>query len=219
MPNICIGSIRVRGYKDNVDEFTRIIQSKYDYYNPNAVFHKPHFWRIFNAPIINYETYGLVAMAEYDIECAWSIRCCMLPGEHTYYNEFLENTDGIKRYGTNILEIGKKLNLDIEIFSYEAGNEFQEHYRVSSGIMTKDECTGYHGLYIGDYDTYEELLDDYDHDDEYLKECGITCEEDFKAAKEADLDTYSPDAIPEDFDVDLESNDLVKMVMCKIVKE
>ena len=130
MPNICIGTVKVRGYKDNVDEFTRIIQSNYNYDKPDLDFHKPHFWRVFEAYLSSYETYGLLAVAEYDISCAWSVAACMLPGKFSYYDDTKDGINGIKTYGTHLLEIGKKLNLDVEIFSSEPGVGFQEHYRA-----------------------------------------------------------------------------------------
>lgn len=219
MPNICIGTVKVRGYKDNVEEFTRIIQSKYDYCEPDMKFHKPHFWRVFEAYIASYETYGLLAVAEYDISCAWSVAVCMLPGKFSYYDEYKDGINGMKTFSTNLLEIGKKLNLDVEIFSSEPGVGFQEHYRIQSGIMCEDECTEYHELYIGEYETYQDLIDDYEGDDRFIKECGINSEEDFKHAKEINPETWSPDARDEDFRVDLHPNDLALKVMCKVKED
>ena len=246
MPNICIGTVKVRGYKDNVEEFTRIIQSKYDYDKPDLDFHKPHFWRVFEAYLSSYETYGLLAVAEYDISCAWSVAACMLPGKFSYYDDTKDGINGIKTYGTHLLEIGKKLNLDVEIFSSEPGVGFQEHYRIQSGIMCEDECTEYHELYIGEYETYQDLIDaahekgikivqdivinhagnfgeatlapmdDYEGDDRFIKECGINSEEDFKHAKEINPERWSPDARDEDFSVCLHPNDLALKVMCKV---
>ena len=216
MPNICIGTVKVRGYKDNVEEFTRIIQSKYDYDKPDMEFHKPHFWRVFEAYIASYETYGLLAVAEYDISCAWSVAACMLPGKFSYYDDTKDGINGIKTYGTHLLEIGKKLNLDVEIFSSEPGVGFQEHYRIQSGIICEDECTEYHELYIGEYETYQDLIDDYEGDDRFIKECGINSEEDFKHAKEINPERWSPDARDEDFSVCLHPNDLALKVMCKV---
>ena len=216
MPNICIGTVKVRGYKDNVDEFTRIIQSNYNYDKPDLDFHKPHFWRVFEAYLSSYETYGLLAVAEYDISCAWSVAACMLPGKFSYYDDTKDGINGIKTYGTHLLEIGKKLNLDVEIFSSEPGVGFQEHYRIQSGIMCEDECTEYHELYIGEYETYQDLIDDYEGDDRFIKECGINSEEDFKHAKEINPERWSPDARDEDFSVCLHPNDLALKVMCKV---
>ena len=219
MPNICIGTVKVRGYKDNVEEFTRIIQSNYDYSKPDLDFHKPHFCRIFEAYIASYETYGLLAVAEYDISCAWSVAACMLPGKFSYYADTKDGINGIKTYGTHLLEIGKKLNLDVEIFSSEPGMGFQEHYRIQSGIMCEDECTEYHELYIGEYETYQDLIDDYGEDDKFIKECGINSEEDFNHAKEIDPCIWSPDAREENFRVDLYPNDLALKVMCKVKED
>ena len=216
MPNICVGTVKVRGYKDNVEEFTRIIQSNYDYGKPELDFHKPHFWRVFEAYIASYETFGLLAVAEYDISCAWSVAACMLPGKFSYYDDTKDGINGIKTYGTHLLEIGKKLNLDVEIFSSEPGVGFQEHYRIQSGIMCEDECTEYHELYIGEYETYQDLIDDYEGDDRFIKECGINSEEDFKHAKEINPERWSPDARDEDFSVCLHPNDLALKVMCKV---
>ena len=213
MPNICIGTVSVRGYKGNVDEFIRIIQSNYDYIHPDAEFHKPHFWRVFQADVFYYEEYGLEVTAQIGIECAWSVACCMLPGQFSYYDE---NKDDITRFGTNAIEVAKKLNLDIEIYSVEGGMCFQEHYRILSGIMTKDECEDYYEIYIGEYDTYEDLLEDYPpEENDFPQKCGIKSKEDFDDFKDSRIDYVSTE-IDQVFSNE-SSKDLVAKVMCKTV--
>ena len=156
MPNYCYANIIVRGRKDCVDEFYNILCADYSYYkknkdgtidyasnewctDPENFSHIPHFFRIFDAE--EWESNDLSAVykcSQIDIECAWSVFTCMFPGTWTYYDKFETDHHG-NHFGTHILEVSKRLQLEIEIWSKEEGMEFQEHYKICSGILVINE--------------------------------------------------------------------------------
>lgn len=174
MPNICTAFITVRGYAPNVDEFLAILQANYSYYkdyenndyswhaDPNNMTHIPHFFRVFDAYLYDDPVYhsDIYKCATINIECAWSVYSCMFPGPFTYYNDFESDHKG-EHFGSNILKESKRLQLEIEIWSYESGMCFQEHYKICSGILVKNEEFGFKGLWLEDYSNYEEFKKEY----------------------------------------------------------
>ena len=169
MPNICSGFMNVRGYAPYVDEFVAILQARYSYISidsnewkpdPKNFTHIPHFFRVFQAiPFEEVWHSGVYKTVSIDIECAWSVYSCMFPGEHTYYNDFQINHLG-QHFGSNILIESKRLQLEIEIWAQESGFSFQEHYKICSGILVRDECINYDYLRLDDYSNYEEYVKD-----------------------------------------------------------
>lgn len=156
MPNYCDGYMYVRGYKDNVEEFIRILNADYSYYkkkpdgspdyfnhewctDPSNFTHIPHMFRIFEAEVTQ-EVYnsGVYKCVQIDLSCAWSFYCCMFKGPHTYFDQFERDHYG-EHFGTHILRESKRLQLEIEIWSHEPGMCFQEHYKICSGVLIKDE--------------------------------------------------------------------------------
>lgn len=134
MPNYCDFTIRVKGYKRNVDEFIKIIQ--YGYLDKDDKPFGPHMFRIFDSNVYNEEVYGIQKTAYISGYCAWSVYCCMMPGALSYYNENFENG---YEYGTNLINESKRLNLFIEVCSEELGMEFGEYYRIDNGILCNSE--------------------------------------------------------------------------------
>lgn len=173
MPNICTGFMNVRGYAPNVDEFVKILQADYSYYkdsknrdftwcaDPKNFTHTPHFFRVFDAYLFGDAIYhsAVYKCVSISVECAWSIYSCMFPGPHTYYTQF-ENEHFNQHFGSNILIESKRLQLEIECWSYEPGIGFQEHYKICSGIITKEEEFSFNALWLEDYSNYEEFKND-----------------------------------------------------------
>ena len=160
MPNYCFADIKVRGYKDNVDEFTRILQADYDY-NTMEFTHKPHFFRIFDAHIVDEKLEGVMKTTWYSIECAWSVSCCMCNGPFSYYDENKERF--IKEYGafyaTNLQKCAQKLGLFIEIFSSEEGMEFNEYMLYNNqGMKLRDDCYNMNNYDLNDYASREDFM-------------------------------------------------------------
>jgi hypothetical protein len=181
MPNICLAFITVRGRASCVDEFIAILQSDYNYNrdsrngdyswcpDPKNITHVPHFFRVFDAylfddPVYHSAVYKCVTI---NIECAWSVYSCIFPGEHTYYNDFERDHHG-EHFGSNILIESKRLQLELEIWSYESGMCFQEHYKICSGVLIKDETFGFDVLWLEDYSNYNELKEKFKDDSRLL---------------------------------------------------
>lgn len=190
MPNICFGSINVKGLSMNVDEFTNILNADYNY-NTMVFSHVPHFARIFEVDIVSEETYGIFKQVEYNIECAWSIAVCMENGPWSYY-ESLKAEFKEKFNGTTLKECARRLGLFIEIFSEEEAMEFNEYYMYNNlGIKFKDECL----------DTRQYDLNNYKSADDFCEKTGdYISKEDFEYYTEEYEGYYSCNAIdPEPF--------------------
>ena len=184
MPNICIATVIVKGNINNVDEFTKIIQADYNY-NTMEFTHKPHFFRVFEAPIIDEEIDGLIKTTTYSIECAWSIYACMESGPFSYYDECKAEFDEF--YGTNLQICARKLNLFIEIFSEEPGIGFNEYIMYDNlGVRFKNDCLDMH---IYDLNKYKSREDFMNQTKDYISK------EDYKDSLEYDEGYYACDAI------------------------
>lgn len=151
MPNICSFSLKVKGKKNNVDTFIKIMQCEYDC-QKNEFSYGAHFSRIFDAYVesiveVDGETYAVISGS-----CAWSVYSCMFSGTHTYYDDFCEEDNRV----THIEEITSLYDLVVEIYSEEPGCCFQEHYIVDAGSILESETVNYYVYYYdGEYD--EEL--------------------------------------------------------------
>lgn len=170
MANDCIGFMNVRGRADCVDEFIAILQADYSYYkdskngdytwcaNPNNFSHIPHFFRVFEAYPMEGDGYHTAVYKSVSIQfvVAWSVWSCMFPGPHTYYNDFQRDHPN-QHFGSNILIESKRLQLEIEIWSYETGFVFQEHYKICSGVLVKNEEYNFNILWLDNYSNYEEF--------------------------------------------------------------
>ena len=228
MPNYCYAEVWVKGRKECVDEFERVLTADYNY-TTNTFSHKPHLWRIFEVNYLDYIQTGLFVCAKYWIECAWSVSSCMMNGPCTYYTSRQEaavrdisdeqrklellysNKEPYINYGTNIVDLSKVLNLEIEIISEECGIGFMEHYKISHGQVILDDCIDMTEHFIGDYDTLKEYKDEWPNS-------GIDLtEEQFQKLKNQGEDVYRQGGIPFDFDMSEEPNYINKIEMCKII--
>lgn len=173
MPNICTGFMNVRGYAPNVDEFIKILQANYSYYkdsnngdytwcaDPKNFTHTPHFFRVFEANLMDNPIWhsGVYKTASISFECAWSAYSCMFDGPHTYYSSYQIDHPN-QHFASHILAESKRLQLEIEIWTSEYGMSFQEHYKICSGILVKEEEYNFNTvvLELNDYNTYNEFL-------------------------------------------------------------
>ena len=176
MPNICTGFMNVRGRSDCVDEFIKILQADYSYYkdrenkdyswcaDPKNFSHIPHFFRVFDAYLMDDPVYhgAIYKGVSISFELAWSVYSCMFPGPFTYYNDFQEDHPN-EHFGSNILIESKRLGLEIEVWSYEPGMAFQEHYKICSGILVKNEEFNFNGIWLEDYNNYNEFKKEYNN--------------------------------------------------------
>lgn len=220
MPNYCDYGMAVRGYKDNVEEFIRIIQADYNY-DTNEFTHNRHFFRVFESIVEeDYITYGLERCVKIYGYCAWSVYSCMFPGPFTYYgytvdqnSSLYESAKNIK-YGTHILQESKRLNLQIEIFSAEPGMGFQEYYYIANGNTIRNEENELNMYWL------ENIENDYDVDDveDFCNKYNLNKNEVLKAINNGETE-YSPDQIDWIFNIDEPSKVLARNVMIFDKKE
>lgn len=156
MPNLCSYAMRVKGKRENIEEFVDVMTN----YSLER-----HFWRVFRADAEYYDSApdGL-AIACIHGECAWSVYCCMCTGDWTYANDVAEERR------TSLQFESRRLNLEIEVYSDEPGMEFQEHYRYRNGEELAAESVEYRCFsldYIDDEATEEEKTEMFE---EFKKE-------------------------------------------------
>ena len=166
MANDCYAEIIVTGYKDNVDEFTRILNADYNY-KTNEFTHKPHFNRIFDVQIADELLIGVMKQITYQIYCAWSVTVCMMDGESSYYDDlkkrYLDNC-----FSTYLEEQSKRLKLNIEIISEETGMAFSEHIRFNSnGYLLQNDCID---INYYDLNNYKDANDFCNKESKYISE-------------------------------------------------
>ena len=115
MPNYCNFEMRVRGSEEAIDEF---IKDALDYDRDR------HLWRVFNLDECGSKenTDGTITCA-FTGSCAWSVYSCMLDGEHTYAHDNPEKS-------ASLISESLERNLSIEVYSFEPGLCFSEHYLV-----------------------------------------------------------------------------------------
>lgn len=135
MPNRCFYEMKIRGTKENVKEFIKILQADYHC--------QKFFWEIFDVTLIdskfdNNENYALVCG-----NCAWSVYFCMFDGVNTCNYEFPNSK------GTTLEKESERLNLTIEVFAEEPLSGIMEHYVFTNGNIVVKKCVDYL-----EYDTY-----------------------------------------------------------------
>lgn len=153
MPNYCNYSMCVKGKKENIEEFIKVMQSDYNYNTMEFSFDR-HMFRVFEAECNEVEEYDDgVFQAIINGYCAWSVSSCMLEGG--YYGD-CKASYGPDFRGTTLLIESKNLNLDIEVYSEEGGCCFQEHYVIIKGYLVCDECVDWQEYCLDDYETKED---------------------------------------------------------------
>ena len=164
MPNYCDYLMCIKGKKENIEEFIKVIKADYDYNSMRFSFDR-HMFRVFEA---NDEEIEQIGEDMYQVVingyCAWSVSSCMLGEPHSYYARGKETYNEKIFRGTTLPLESERLGIDIEVYSEESGCCFQEHYIIRNGIVEVDDCV----------DWYEYFLDDYNTKEEAEKELGIT---------------------------------------------
>lgn len=137
MASCCNYCMRVTGNKDECNEFYKILNNE----------GKRYFDRVYKA-IIQSEGYrhGCYYM-EISGGCAWSV------------NTSMDGGNGSPNQFTTLEQESRRLNLMIEVFSTEPGEELAEHILYVDGDLIEDECVEYSEFYWDqcDYPTIEEL--------------------------------------------------------------
>ena len=128
MPNYCEFQMRVKGLPEAIHVLESVVT---DYEHPR------HFWRVFD--FNEFERHTAEdgrAVVSYCGNCAWSVYCCMCSGAHTYAEDHPEES-------TSLQEISEFLGLEIEVFSWEPGMGFSEHFLYRAGEEAVNACIDY----------------------------------------------------------------------------
>lgn len=158
MPNLCSYSMCVKGNKENVEEFIKVIKAHYDYGTMEFSYDR-HLFRVFDADYDEIEQVGDdVYQAIIYGDCAWSVATCMF--EDGYYKNLKERYPNEFR-GTTLPLESKRLNIDIEVFSEECGMCFQEHYIIKKGNVEVNECVDWQEYDLTEFETKEEAEEEY----------------------------------------------------------
>ena len=158
MPNYCSYSMKVKGTHENIEQFIKIIQTDYMYNKDGACINpdtnepvERHFWRVFEAYVVDDETENEVRSVIINGDCAWSVTSCMCDGRWTYQGQ---NPNG---RGTTLKQESARLNLSIEVFSEEPGCGFMEHIVFVNGKSIVNDCIDWNEYYTEEFETVEEM--------------------------------------------------------------
>ena len=156
------------------------MKADYNYENDVPCTTDFHFFRVFDcydSPIEVEPDNTYIAYISGD--CAWSVSSCMC--EDGYYSEIKAKYPS-KFKGITLKEASEILHCEIEVYSYEPGMEFAEHYYYRYGETIFERTTDYQDIWFGDYDTKEEAEEDLGieiTDDEWDMGEIIRCDWDF----------------------------------------
>lgn len=175
LSNCCYYSMKVKGTKEEVEEFIQVVKADYDYNTMEFSFDR-HLQKVFTAEdddieVIDSNTCSVIICGE----CAWSVAVCMLEDDG-YYDDMKARL-GDKFRGTTLEIESERLNLDIEVFSEECGMCFQEHYLIKHGMVEIEDCVDWNEYFLDEYETKEEAEEDLDieiTDDEWEEREMIT---------------------------------------------
>lgn len=156
MPNYCDYEMKVKGSKKSVEEFIGIIQANYNIDENKKCNCERHFWRVFEADVIDKRFENGEGYAEIAGCCAWSVYSCMCDGDFTY------NSDFPNLGGTTLQKESERLHISIEVFSSECGCQFMEHYIYHDGDCVANECVKWEEYRIDEFSTVDELNAEYD---------------------------------------------------------
>lgn len=145
MANICSFVMKVRGSKENVEQFHKAL-------NQNG-----KIWMGRGAETdLTFEEDGAAFMSGW---CKWSVISALVDDAISMRTEpeRWSHADGDEEHEyITLFEACKKWNLVMEVYSEEGGCEFQEHFICNKGDVICSECVDWHEYEICDYNTKEE---------------------------------------------------------------
>jgi len=169
MANICEFTLRIRGKGKDLKKFAEYLCADYRIANNGspARCSKDHHigYRIFDVwgqDELLFAEDEEILTAELYCDCAWSMYSCLMTGEHTYISEN-EDKDP---YVWSIEKASENLHIELEAYSSEPGMCFAEHIYIKDGKKIIDDCVDYEEIYVEDYESYRDLLDDVNLKDE-----------------------------------------------------
>lgn len=145
MANMCDFVMRVRGKRENIEEFyNALIQNGKIYMGRGA------------EAEINYEDGNTAQIKGW---CKWSVVSALIDNAismRTEPNRWSFDEDVSELEFITLIEACKKWNVDMEVYSEEPGCCFQEHFIVIDGELVVDECVEWNEYCIDDFETKEE---------------------------------------------------------------
>lgn len=155
MANYCNFSMCVKGTKENIEDFLKVMKADYNY-DKMEFTHDRHFFRVFESncdEIVECEDGRYKAII--GGYCAHSVNSCMFDDIFTYYRTGKEYITEDYKATTLPIE-SKNLGLDIEVYSEEPGCAFQEHYVIVNGDVIIDKCVKWKSYWLDNFETKEE---------------------------------------------------------------
>ena len=186
MPNICEYTLRVRGKGKDVKKFLEYLEASYSY---TSFGKKNHLEKELKKPIIEsrdltgekIETDHHIGFRTFDCDfdrkslflasdeepisvevsgnVAWSLEVCWFDRSAFSYFENMPKT--AEKFALTLPSACALLDVSAEVFSAEPGMEFSEHFYISrNGEILNEECCDYAEFCIGDYQSFQDALDD-----------------------------------------------------------
>ena len=149
MANICNFSMVVKGKKENIEQFTNMMQQKGTVWmGRGAVVYSQDMEEVEN---VKYR-------CQIDGETKWSVISSMVSNAismRTEPDKWCFHEDKTKLSFVTLYEACEQLQLDMEVYSEECGCGFQEHYVFIDGNLVTEECVDYTEEYNEETDEYE----------------------------------------------------------------
>lgn len=155
MANLCDYTIRAKGSMENLHKLEEWLGADYDYNAEDKIFcykeeiiddagtkekvplpHHIGFRSVYDSCLeaSYYKTVYGEDIVGLDSCCAWSVCSCMM---ETYSKKYKK----LYPYHLSLPEACKLLHVEAEVYSYESGCEFSEHYLIDTkGNVIIDEC-------------------------------------------------------------------------------
>jgi hypothetical protein len=151
MANICSFVMKVRGNKEDIEQFYK------------AVNQEGKIWMGRGAETdLTFKEDGAAFLSGW---CKWSVVSALIDNaismrtepERWYHEPGEEEHEYITLY-----EACKRWNLVMEVYSEEGGCQFQEHFLCDKGEVICEECVEWEEYDISDYESKEEAEEDLD---------------------------------------------------------
>lgn len=168
MPNYCYFDIHMRGPQEKLKKLCQWFRADYRYDGDEAVCYLKNGEETIPCEHhIGYRVFSFDCFDEDDIkypdedavwygagDCAWSCAVCMFEGEFSYCSE----EEDKERFAITLPKACAELGVEVELFSYEPGCAFSEHYQIDDkGEILCDECKEWSEIYISkDFSTYSD---------------------------------------------------------------
>lgn len=151
MANICNFSMVVKGKKENIEQFIDMMQQKGTVWmGRGAVVYSQDMEELENG----------IYRCQIDGDTKWSVISSMVDNAISMRTEtekwgFGDDINKAELSFVTLFEACEQLQLDMEVYSEEAGIGFQEHYVFIDGNLVAEECVDYTEEYNEETDEYE----------------------------------------------------------------